>query len=37
MTEKLIGVTLKIYCDEGHLSIIFNQLDEMIDALLKRN
>lgn len=37
MTEKLTGATLKTYRDEGHLSIIFNQLDEIIAALLKRN
>ena len=37
MREKLTGATLKIYRDEGHLSIIFNQLDDIMDTLLKRN
>lgn len=37
MTEKLAGATLKIYRDEGHISIIFNHLDEIIETLLKRN
>lgn len=34
MREKLVGVTLKTYQKEGHLSIIFNQLDEICDDLL---
>jgi len=36
MTKKLIGATLKIYPQEGHLSIIFDQLDEILEDLLKR-
>jgi pimeloyl-ACP methyl ester carboxylesterase len=36
MTEKLVGATLKIYPNEGHLSTIFNQLDEILDDFLLR-
>ena len=33
MTEKLSGAVLKTYPKEGHLSILFNQFDEMLDDL----
>ena len=36
MTQKLENATLKTYPKEGHLSIIFNQLDEMLDDFLQR-
>ena len=34
MKKKLVGSTLKTYPNEGHLSIIFNKMDEIIDDLL---
>jgi len=36
MVPKLVGATLKTYPEEGHLSIIFNEMDEILDDLLKR-
>lgn len=36
MTGKLENATLKTYPKEGHLSIIFNQLDEILTDFLKR-
>ena len=30
MKKKLVGATLKTYSKEGHLSIIFNQMDDII-------
>jgi len=36
MTQKFSGAVLKTYPREGHLSIIFNQLDEILDDFLKR-
>jgi pimeloyl-ACP methyl ester carboxylesterase len=35
MTQNLAGAVLKTYPKEGHLSIIFNQLDEILDDFLK--
>ena len=37
MTQKLVESRLKIYPKEGHLSIIFNQLDTMLEDFLKGN
>ncbi len=34
MKKKLVGATLKTYPNEGHLSIIFNKMDEIIDDFL---
>jgi len=36
MAENLVDSRLKTYPKEGHLSIIFNQLDEILDEFLKR-
>ena len=36
MAQDLVESRLKIYPKEGHLSIIFNQLDEILDDFLKR-
>ena len=36
MTQNLAGATLKTYPKEGHLSIVFNQLDEILKDFLKR-
>jgi pimeloyl-ACP methyl ester carboxylesterase len=36
MAQNLSGATLKTYPKEGHLSIIFNELDEILDDFLKR-
>ncbi len=36
MAQNLVGATLKTYPKEGHLSIIFNQLDEILEDFLKR-
>ena len=33
MTKGLAGATLKTYPNEGHLSIVFHQLDEIIEEL----
>jgi len=35
MTQKLVDSTLKTYPNEGHLSIIFNEIDEILDDFLK--
>ncbi len=36
MTQNLTDAILKIYPKEGHLSIIFNQIDEILDDFLQR-
>lgn len=36
MTERLAGTVLKTYPKEGHLSIIFNQLNEILEDFLQR-
>ena len=36
MAQNLAGATLKTYPKEGHLSIVFNQLDEILEDFLKR-
>jgi len=35
MAEKISGAVFKVYPNEGHLSIVFDQMDEIIDDLLK--
>ena len=35
MSQKLDGSILKTYTNEGHLSIIFNQLDDIIDDFVE--
>jgi pimeloyl-ACP methyl ester carboxylesterase len=35
MVEKISGATLKVYPNDGHLSIVFNQMDEIIDDFVK--
>jgi len=36
MIDKIPNVTLKFYPHEGHLSLIFNQIDEVMDILAER-
>jgi len=36
MIDKIPHATLKFYPHEGHLSLIFNQIDEVMDLLAKR-
>ena len=35
MAEKISGAVFKVYPNEGHLSIVFDQMDSIIDDLVK--
>lgn len=36
LIEKIPNATLKVYPHEGHISVIFNQIDEIMDVLEER-